>query len=85
MGEAWWGPVAFAGDGALTYRDILSGRLGPDLRVVTPTPWLAPAIGRLAERRAEGGGALRPHAVRPVYVRRSDVELARDRERKRGA
>lgn len=85
MDEAWWGDVTLAGDGALTYREMLSERLGVGLRVVAPTPLLAPAIGRLAEQRAGSGEALPPHAIRPVYLRRSDVELARDRQRERGA
>ncbi|MCX6539470.1 MAG: tRNA (adenosine(37)-N6)-threonylcarbamoyltransferase complex dimerization subunit type 1 TsaB [Acidobacteria bacterium] len=85
IGEAWWGHVTFAGDGALTYRDILSERLGTGLRVIAPTPLLAPAIGRLAEQRAGAGKALPPHAVKPIYVRRSDAELARDRQRAGGA
>jgi len=84
MGESWWGNVTWVGDGALTYRDILSERLGSGLRVVAPTPLLAPAIGWLAEQRAAAGQALPPHAVKPIYVRRSDVELARDRQRASG-
>jgi tRNA threonylcarbamoyladenosine biosynthesis protein TsaB len=85
MGEAWWGNVTLAGDGALTYRGILSERLGATLRVIAPTPLLAPAVGWLAEQRAVAGKALPPHAVKPIYVRRSDVELARDRRRASGA
>jgi tRNA threonylcarbamoyladenosine biosynthesis protein TsaB len=83
MEQAWWGSVTFAGDGALTYRDVL-GPPGTGLRVIDPTPLLAPAIGWLAERRAETGRALPPHAVMPIYVRRSYAELARDRQRASG-
>lgn len=84
-GEAWWGNVTLAGDGALAYRNILSECLGTVLRVIAPTPLLAPAVGWLAEQRAGAGEALPPHAVKPIYVRRSDVELARDRRRASGA
>jgi tRNA threonylcarbamoyladenosine biosynthesis protein TsaB len=77
----WWGRAAFAGDGVPIYRDLLSARIGPGTRIVSPTPLLAPAIGWIAEQRAAAGLALAPHAVKPVYVRRSDVELARDRQR----
>jgi tRNA threonylcarbamoyladenosine biosynthesis protein TsaB len=86
MGEAWWGAgVMLAGDGALTYRDLLAEQLGPEVRVVAPTPLLAPAIGWLAEQRATAGRALPPHEIKLFYVRRSDVELARDRQRESGA
>ena len=84
MEQAWWGSMTFAGDGVLTSGDILSHRLGTGLRVIDPTPLLAPAIGWLAELRAAAGQAFPPHAVRPIYLRRSDVELARDRQRASG-
>ena len=84
MKQAWWGSMTFAGDGVLTSGDILSHRLGTGLRVIDPTPLLAPAIGWLAELRAAAGQAFPPHAVRPIYLRRSDVELARDRQRASG-
>jgi tRNA threonylcarbamoyladenosine biosynthesis protein TsaB len=48
-------------------------------RVLTPTPPIAPIIARLGARLAAKGQAGSPHALRPVYVRRSDAELARDR------
>lgn len=78
---SWWGTAAFAGDGALVYRAVLEQHLGASPRVVMPTPPLAPAIGAIAGRRAVAGEAVLPHAVRPLYVRRPDAELARDRQR----
>lgn len=39
----------------------------------------AATLARLAWQRA--GNSVPPHAIRPVYVRRSDAELARDRGR----
>jgi tRNA threonylcarbamoyladenosine biosynthesis protein TsaB len=40
-------------------------------------PIVAATIAQLASRRV--ADAILPHAIRPVYVRRSDAELARDR------
>jgi tRNA threonylcarbamoyladenosine biosynthesis protein TsaB len=62
----------FIGDGALRYRDRLP-------RVVEPTPLLAGAVATLAHARADAGELPPPHAVRPLYVRRPDAELAKDR------
>ena len=42
------------------------------------TPALAPIIAQRAATMGEAA-RIRPHAVRPVYVRRPDAELARDR------
>jgi tRNA threonylcarbamoyladenosine biosynthesis protein TsaB len=64
--------TAFIGDGAVRYRDRLP-------RVTEPTPLLAGAIARLAIARAHQGELPPPHAIRPLYVRRPDAELARDR------
>jgi tRNA threonylcarbamoyladenosine biosynthesis protein TsaB len=65
-------PPIYIGDGALRYKQILP-------RVVEPTPLLAGAIARLAHTRADAGEQPPPHAIRPLYVRRPDAELARDR------
>jgi tRNA A37 threonylcarbamoyladenosine modification protein TsaB len=49
----------------------------PSRAVVVPVPLLAPLVARLAlTRRAEAGA---PHALRPLYVRPPDAELARQR------
>ena len=42
-------------------------------------PILAPLVAELAERRRGAGGAFSPHALQPMYVRRPDVEVARER------
>jgi hypothetical protein len=42
-------------------------------------PLLAPALVRVARRRAARGELLAPHAVRPVYLRQPDAVLARER------
>jgi tRNA threonylcarbamoyladenosine biosynthesis protein TsaB len=70
------GPIRFVGDGAVRYASIVQARLGSDIAIVPPPP-LAPVIGRIAA--AAPDRAQLPHAVVPVYVRRPDAELARDR------
>ncbi len=70
-------PSVFAGDGALAYRGSHS-RSGSRLRsIVEPLPPLAPSIARLAEAHVRQHGPSSPDAIRPIYVRRSDAELAR--------
>jgi tRNA threonylcarbamoyladenosine biosynthesis protein TsaB len=67
-------PDVFAGDGAVLYTNEISGA-APAARIMAP-PLLAGAIGRLAlVRRAE---AVEPGALRALYVRRPDVEIARE-------
>jgi tRNA threonylcarbamoyladenosine biosynthesis protein TsaB len=70
-------PQVFAGDGALVYKAIIA-EIFPAAHIVPPPP-LAPTIARLAEAHVRRYGAVDPGAVRPIYVRRSDAELARDR------
>ena len=67
----------FIGDGAAKYRDTITAALGGAVRVAEDVPALAGAIGRLAGR--EPDRAVLPHAVIPIYVRRPDAELARER------
>jgi tRNA threonylcarbamoyladenosine biosynthesis protein TsaB len=61
----------FIGDGAIRYRELLR-------HVIEPTPLLAGAVASLAHARAAAGELPPPHAIRPLYVRRPDAELARD-------
>ena len=69
----------FVGDGAVHYREWLAD--APDLvdAVVDPVPALAPAIATLALAHLRAGGASLPHALVPLYIRRPDAEIARDR------
>ena len=69
--------IRFIGDGASKYRGIIEARLGSRAVVTPDVPPLAGAIARIAS--ASPDRAVRPHAVVPLYVRRSDAELARDR------
>jgi tRNA threonylcarbamoyladenosine biosynthesis protein TsaB len=67
----------FVGDGARRYADTITsgGRF-----VVTPhAPLLAGLLGRLGRTRALDGQAGPPHALQPLYVRRPDVVLERER------
>lgn len=67
----------YAGDGTVAYRTLLEGRH------VVEVPSLAGAAGRLAAAQARRGSAVDPSAVRPLYIRRPDAEVMRERERAR--
>ena len=60
--------VIFTGDGAARY---LPGTAAP--------PLLAGAVGRMAAVSASRGLTVSPAGLHPLYVRRPDVELARER------
>jgi tRNA threonylcarbamoyladenosine biosynthesis protein TsaB len=70
-------PIAFIGDGAERYRSVLEDRFRNHLQVLA-TPRLAPTLALLAFE--EPDRAVPPHDIEPVYVRRPDAELARDRK-----
>jgi tRNA threonylcarbamoyladenosine biosynthesis protein TsaB len=70
--------LRIVGDGAVRYRDLLHEVLGGGVHVIEPPP-MAPSIALLGWQRALRGEAGLPHAIRPLYVRRPDAELARDR------
>ena len=69
--------IRFAGDGAIKYRAAIEARLGARAGIPAAVPLLAGAVGLIAAR--DPARAVRPHAIVPLYVRRSDAELARDR------
>jgi tRNA threonylcarbamoyladenosine biosynthesis protein TsaB len=72
-------PVEFVGDGALAYRAQLEEALGAQARVADAVPTLAPAIASIAAREQAAGRAVSPSAIRPLYIRRPDAELVRER------
>jgi tRNA threonylcarbamoyladenosine biosynthesis protein TsaB len=72
--------VTFVGDGAALYRDAISGRSSRGWEVLSEPPLLAGVIGRMAVARAQRGDTLDPAAVHPLYVRRPDVEVERERK-----
>jgi tRNA A37 threonylcarbamoyladenosine modification protein TsaB len=65
--------TVFIGDGAVKYRAQIPGR------VIEPTPVIAGAIAQIARARAAAGEMPPPHAIRPLYVRRPDAVLAREK------
>ena len=70
--------VTFIGDGAETYRELIVSRLGHAARIADPVvPLLAGVIAVLATIDYTKGHRPPPHAIRPLYVRRPDAELAR--------
>jgi tRNA threonylcarbamoyladenosine biosynthesis protein TsaB len=72
-------PTLFIGDGAAIYADIIVGTLGDRARFADPpAPLLAGTIGQIACESAASGLLPEPDAIRPLYVRRPDAELARD-------
>jgi tRNA threonylcarbamoyladenosine biosynthesis protein TsaB len=72
-------PRKYAGDGAIAYADLIRAAT-PGADIVEPVPPLAPSVARLAEAEVREHGPASPDAIRPVYVRRPDVELARERK-----
>jgi tRNA threonylcarbamoyladenosine biosynthesis protein TsaB len=72
--------ITFIGDGAETYRNLIVSRLGHAARIADPVmPLLAGVIAVLATIDHAKGHRPPPHAIRPLYVRRPDAELARER------
>jgi tRNA threonylcarbamoyladenosine biosynthesis protein TsaB len=70
--------TVFIGDGARTYHDDIRRAMGNEGHVASmPTPLLAGTIALLARATAAAVYSP-PHAIRPLYVRRTDAELARD-------
>ena len=68
--------ITLVGPGAVRYTSTFATNL-TSAHIETVMPNLAAAACRLAARRI--ASATPPHALRPVYVRRPDAELARER------
>ena len=68
--------TAFVGDGAVRHAEVVHRDVGLQAAIQAP-PLLASLIGRIALENA--ASAVLPHAIVPIYVRRSDAELARAR------
>jgi len=72
------GNMVFIGDGAQTFRELIVATLGDAARIAEPpTPLLAGAIAQMATDVYVAGHRPPAHAIRPLYVRRPDPELAR--------
>ena len=73
-------PPLFTGDGAALYASDIVRALGEAARFTEPrVPQLAGMMAMLAAAVLAQGARPLPHAIRPLYVRRSDAELTRDR------
>jgi tRNA threonylcarbamoyladenosine biosynthesis protein TsaB len=72
-------PAMFVGDGAVTYAQLINDAF-PEAEILVDVPLLAASIASLAEAIVVRDGAAPPDALRPIYIRRSDAELARDRK-----
>ena len=71
--------VWFIGDGAASFTELIRATLGDRAVIAEPVaPLLAGLIAQLAHVSAEAGVRPSPDAIRPLYVRRTDAELARD-------
>ena len=71
-------PTLFIGDGARAYQEKVLQHLGRHALAENPAPLLAGTIATIAGDIASTGAYAPPHAIRPMYVRRTDAELARD-------
>ena len=72
------------GDGVAASRRLLAERLGAGSRLFDEIPSLARTMAAMAVQTPWRDRAGPPHGLRPVYVRRPDAELARDRRRRSG-
>jgi tRNA threonylcarbamoyladenosine biosynthesis protein TsaB len=69
--------IVWIGDGATMFGDVIRRQYAA--AVVLPHPVLAGAIGRLAVVAARRGAAISPAGFQPLYVRRPDAEIDRDK------
>ena len=81
--ERWRGRLAglqaiFIGDAVSRDAELIARAGGNRWVIRTPGP-LAPQIARLGRHLARQGRAGAPHALTPIYVRRPDAEIERDR------
>jgi tRNA A37 threonylcarbamoyladenosine modification protein TsaB len=72
--------IVFVGDGAWRYQAEIAEFTGQSARVAAAPTALAPFIARVGQKLAARGQAGPPHALQPLYVRRSDAELERARK-----
>ena len=76
--------VLVVGDAVERHRLLLEKRLPRGARLVSDPPLLAGVMATMAACEPWRSRATAPHALRPIYVRRPDAELARDRRRRVG-
>lgn len=63
---------ALTGEGARRYEQLMRTML-PRARFIRRSPWLASALGVLAEPLLAAGRGVSPAALRPLYLRDADV------------
>jgi tRNA threonylcarbamoyladenosine biosynthesis protein TsaB len=72
-------PITFVGDGAAALAPLIQNSMGDRAVIADPhEPLLAGVVAQLATDAAANGVLPPPDAIRPLYVRRTDAELARD-------
>src|SRR5205823_11490975 len=74
-GSGW----TFVGDGAVLYNGVIRLAMPQHAAILDPPP-LAGAIGRIAVGRARRGEAVTAAVIGPLYVRRPDAEIAREKK-----
>src|SRR5262245_12914220 len=67
-------PSVWIGDGSAVYSTVIEG-----IGEVRKTEAIAGTLGRPAVARSRVHGAINPAAIQPLYVRRPDAEVARER------
>jgi tRNA threonylcarbamoyladenosine biosynthesis protein TsaB len=71
--------IVLAGDGAALYAQTISDAAPPGWNVLPHVPLLAGVIAQIAAARAARGDTIHPAAVQPLYVRRPDAEIEREK------
>ncbi len=81
LSEGGHRPVVFLGDGVVPYAPILSRLLGADARVAPPSHRVPSAVtvAQLALLALARGEVVDPFSLVPLYIRRSEAELGRER------
>lgn len=77
------GPVVFVGDGVAPFAPLLHTVLGADARLAPPALRLpsAATVAELGHGALERGESADPATLVPLYLRRSEAELGRERQR----
>ena len=73
--------IRLTGNGAQRYLNTWE-RTGITPEIIPEAASLAPAIGQLA-RQVGNEAIISPHAIRPLYIRKPDAELARERRKRK--
>jgi tRNA threonylcarbamoyladenosine biosynthesis protein TsaB len=82
LAQEWPGPVVLLGDGAVPFAPVFRRILGDAARIAPPAQRLPSAVtvADLARAALERGESGDPGALVPLYLRRSEAELSRERQ-----